>query len=345
MSSPSPLLAAHLKVDPEWLALRSEPILDPGRTIVDPHHHLWDRAGLSYEASELTRDLLSGHKVRGTVFVQCRTHYRESGPQWLRPVGETEYVVRIAEDIDKAHPLFGACAGIVGHADLNLGAAVEKVVVAHVEAGRGRFRGVRHSSAWDANSVVYNPELGAVRYMMRSSRFRDGVARVASMGLSFDAWVYHPQIPEVTELARACPEATIVLNHVGGPIGVGPYAADRVGVFSEWREAMRELAGCENVFVKLGGLAMRISGHTFHEQTMPPNSETLALAWRPFVETSIELFGADRCMFESNFPVDKASCSFAILWNAFKRLASVASDEDQDKLLSATAARVYRLKF
>ena len=335
--------ANHAAVDARWLALHDEPVLDPDRRIIDPHHHLWDRKGMEYEADELLADLYCGHDIRATVFVQCRTHYRDHDPPLLRPVGETEYVARLAADIDQAHPQLQACKGIICHADLTAGDQLEAVLKAHIEAGRGRVKGVRHSTAWDADPEVFNPELGGGPHMLREESFRTGVARLAEWGLTYDAWVYHPQIPEVAALARACPQAIIVLNHAGGPVGIGKYAASPRAVFEEWLHSMRELASCPNVSVKLGGLAMRISGTTFHQQATPPGSEALAERWAPYVHACIEAFGPQRCMFESNFPVDKASCSYAVLWNAFKRLAARYSEEDQDALFFGTAQRVYAL--
>ncbi|MGD9942106.1 MAG: amidohydrolase [Burkholderiaceae bacterium] len=335
--------AAHPHVNDEWLSRHDEPVIEPDRRIVDPHHHLWNRPGMEYEAPALLADLQSGHDIRATVFVQCRSRYRDSGPEELRPIGETEYVVDAAEAVDRADPSRRACAGIVGYADMRLGAAVQPVLEAHLQAGGGRFRGIRHSAAWSDDPVIFNPELGAVEHMLRMPAFQAGVDCVGRMGLSFDAWVYHPQIPDVAALARACPDTMIVLDHAGGPLGIGRFAADTAAVYRDWRRDMAGLATCPNVVVKLGGLAMRISGHHFHQQPAPPDSQALATAWRPYVEFCIEAFGADRCMFESNFPVDKASCSYRVLWNAFKRLAAGCSEPEKTALFESTASRVYRL--
>jgi len=335
--------ANHPTVDARWLALHDEPILEPGRRIIDPHHHLWDRKGMKYEAGELTSDLLCGHDIRATVFAQCRTHYREHGPLALRPVGETEYAARIAAQIDANHPQLHACQGIICHADMASGDALDEVLRAHIKAGQGRVKGVRHSTAWDRDPEVFNPELGGGPHALAHEPFRAGVAHLATLGLSFDTWVYHPQIPEVAALARACPQTTIVLNHAGGPVGIGKYAASPHAVFDDWLRAMHELATCPNVYVKLGGLAMRISGTTFHKQATPPDSLALAERWQPYVDACVDAFDASRCMFESNFPVDKASCSYPVLWNAFKRLARRYSEAEKDALFFDTARRVYRL--
>ena len=331
----------HPGVNPAWLALYREDILDPGLPIVDPHHHLWDHHG-GYLLDELVRDTDTGHNVKATVFVQCGYAYRQSGPEALRPVGETEFVAGIAQEAERRKLPLRACAGIVGAADLALGDKVEEVLNAHVAAGTGRFRGIRHITARHEEfnaSLLGRPPAR----QMADANFRKGFARLAALGLTFDAWLYHTQIPELTDLAQAFPHAPIVLNHVGGPLGVGPYRGDRDRTHREWLSAMKELAGCPNVHVKLGGLGMGIMGFDFHKEDLPPSSEKLASSWRPYMETSIQLFGANRCMFESNFPVDKAMFSYPVLWNAFKRIASGASAAEKSALFHDTAARFYHL--
>jgi L-fuconolactonase len=324
-----------------------EAILEPELPIVDPHHHLWDRPGWRYLLDELLADLNTGHRIVATVFVQCRSMHRADGPEPLRPVGETEFVNGVAAmSASGGYGPTKVCAGIVGHADLTLGAAVESVLEAHVRAGGGRFRGIRHIAAWDADASVLNPANPAPRALMADRSFREGFARLAPLGLSFDAWLYHPQIAELADLARAFPDTTIVLNHVGGPLAVGSYAGRRDAVFADWSRAIRDLAACPSVSVKLGGMGMRINGFDFQEGARPPSSETLAAAWRPYVETCLEAFGPGRCMFESNFPVDKGSYGYAAYWNACKRLAlsSGLSAADRTSLFSGTATRVYRLE-
>ncbi|MFN4087458.1 MAG: amidohydrolase family protein [Alphaproteobacteria bacterium] len=336
-----PSLMAGL--DEEWLARGREEIIDPALPICDPHHHLWLRDGHLYLLEEFLADA-AGHRVVSSVFAECGAFYRADGPAEKRAVGEAEFVAGIGAMSDSGR--YGptrVAAAFVGHADLTLGGAVEPVLHALIAAGGGRFRGVRHSAAWDPAFYIASSHGRPRPGLYADPRFRTGLACLDRLGLSFDAWVYHPQIGDVAELARAHPDVPIVLNHVGGPIGIGPYAGRRDAVFADWRAAMRDLAGCANMFVKLGGLGSKRAGFAWHERPEPPSSSDLATAWRPYVETCIEAFGADRCMFESNFPVDKVSCSYTAMWNAFKRLAAGASPEEKAALFRGTAERFYRI--
>ncbi|GAA4328383.1 amidohydrolase family protein [Pigmentiphaga soli] len=328
-----------LPVDAAWLALGAEQAIDPGVPIVDAHHHLWQRPGWRYLLDEITADLDSGHNVVATVFIQCRSMYRTEGPEALRAVGETEFAAGCARASGGR-----VCAGIVSHADLLMGEAVQEVLDAHAEAGAGRLRGVRHSTAWDADPEVVNPELGTRPGVMQDARFLAGFARLAPLGLSYDAWVYHPQMGEVAALARRFPDTRIVLNHIGGPIGIGHYAGERERTFADWRRNIAALAACDNVVVKFGGLGMRLGGAGYHLRPAPPSSAALAQDWRPWFDATLDAFGAQRCMFESNFPVDKASCGYATLWNAFKRLAGQASAAERAALFAGTAIDTYRLE-
>jgi L-fuconolactonase len=262
----------------------------------------------------------------------------------MRPVGETEFVNGVAAM--SASGIYGKtkhCAGIVGHADLTLGSRVEPVLAAHIRAGGDRFRGIRHTSAWDADTSIRNPAYSPPPGLLGDNTFREGFAVLGRLGLSFDAWLYHPQIDELRDLARAFPETKIVLNHVGGPIGIGAYAGKHHEVFPGWAASIKALAACPNVYVKLGGLGMRMGGFRFHEQPEPPSSEMLAGTWRPYIETCIDAFGPSRCMFESNFPVDKGSYSYPVFWNACKLLTKGASDTEKADLFCDTATRFYRL--
>ncbi len=329
----------------DWLALRPvEDILEATLPIVDPHHHLWDNKRHRYLLDELRQDTGSGHRIVATVFVDCMAFYRADGPPALRPVGETEFANGVAAMC--ASGVYGelrACAGIVSHADLTLGAAVQEVLAAHIAAGNGRFRGIRHAGGWDASPLIHNSHTRPPPGLYGEAGFRQGFAQLAPLGLSFEAWQFHPQLPEVTALARAFPDTAIILNHLGGPLGVGPYAGQVDQTFQQWRAHMADLASCPNVTVKLGGLGMKIGPFDHHARPLPPTSQEVADAWRPWVETAIEQFGAQRCMFESNFPVDKGGASYAVLWNAFKRIAAGASADDKAALFEGTARRVYKL--
>ena len=330
-----------LPLNPRWLALVTEEVLAPQQPIIDPHHHLWERDG-GYFLDELLADITSGHDVRATVFLQCGYGYRSDGPEALRPVGETAFVASVARQAAARGLRQRVCAGIVGCADLTLGAAVAPVLQAHIDAGEGHFRGVRHISARHEAfhaSLLGRPPAG----LLQQPAFRQGLKQLHAAGLSFDAWLYHTQLDELTDLARALPELSIVLNHVGGPLAVGPYHAQGARAHREWRKGIQALASCPNVRLKLGGLAMAICGFDFHLRPVPPSSQELATAWAPYLQDAIELLGAERCMFESNFPVDKAMCSYATLWNAYKQVTAGASAAEKAGLFHNTANQFYRL--
>jgi predicted TIM-barrel fold metal-dependent hydrolase len=348
MASTAPASKSGLYADPreDWLALHSEDIIDPERGIIDPHHHLWDRGGQRYLIEEFSADLAPGHKIVATVYVEARSMYRASGPDALRPVGEVEFANGMAA-MSASGGYGGAaiCAGIVGHANLLLGEAAREVLEAEISAGGGRFRGIRHSSAWDADPDVAGIYAMRPKGLLLDPAFRKGFGCLAPLGLSFDAWLFHPQIGELADLARAFPDTTIVLDHCGGPIGVGGYAGRRDEIFAQWKKSIQDIAACRNVRVKLGGLAMCLLGYDFHQRPAPPSSGQLAAVWRPYIETCIEAFGPARCMFESNFPPDKGQCSYQVIFNAFKRISAQYSEAEKMALFSGTAAEVYRLQF
>lgn len=332
-------------IRPEWLASHVEPVIDPDYPIVDAHHHLFDVPLWRYRFDDLLADIGSGHNIIATVYAECGSMYKASGPVAFRPVGETEFVNGVAAM--SASGGFGktqVCAAIFGHVDLTLGAKAREVLQAHIQAGGGRFRGIRHATVYDPSPAIRTTLHLPPPHLMADPQFREGFACLAPLGLSFDVWMYHPQLPDLIALARAFPDTTIVLDHVAGVLGVGPYAGRRDEIFASWKRDMRELATLPNVHVKIGGLGMPTLGFGFHERAMPPTSEELAKAWRPYVETTIEAFGVERCMFESNFPVDKVSCSYGVLWNAFKRLAAQSSASEKAALMHKTATRVYRLE-
>jgi len=341
----------------------AEAILEPELPIVDPHHHLWHRMGAPpiaagadvhpftrvvarrprYLLDELLADLNSGHNVRATVFVQCGAMYRADGPEQLKPVGETEFVNGVAAMT--ASGVYGevrACAGIVGHADCLLGERIDEVLEAHLKVS-DRFRGIRHSCSSDPDPAVLGPLARQTPGLYLSDAFRAGDARLAKYGLSFDAWLLEPQLPELIDLVRKFPDTPVILDHVGTPLGLGVYEGKREERFGVWKENIRTLADLPNVNVKLGGLAMAFCNFpSFMSEPAAPSTQ-LAAEWGPYLETCIEAFTPERCMFESNFPVDLGSCDYATLWNAFKVFAKDHSADDKADLFAGTAARVYRL--
>jgi predicted TIM-barrel fold metal-dependent hydrolase len=327
----------------EWLGQVREEILEPDLPICDPHHHLWDHPTSRYLLDELLADTGSGHNVVSTVFMECGSMYRAGGPEALKPVGETEFVNGVAAmSASGGYGETRACAAIVGFADLGLGAAVGDVLDAHM-AATPRFRGIRHAAGWDASDAVRNSHTDPPEGLLSSAAFREGFAELGRRGLSFDAWLYHPQLPELTDLARAFPEQPIVFDHFGGPLGIGPYAGKRAEFFEDWRRAVADLAACDNVVAKLGGLVMPVNGFGFHQRATPATSDELVATTREYYAHAIDCFGPDRCMFESNFPVDKASCSYAVLWNSFKKITRGFSEAEKSALHHDTAVRVYRV--
>ena len=323
-----------------------EDAVEPDLPICDPHHHLWDFYGSRYLLDELMEDVSGGHNIVSTVFVECTSMYRAGGPPEMRPVGETEFVQGIAtQSAGAQYGPTAVAAGIVGHADLTLGEAVVSTVLeAHLAASPNRFRGIRHACAWSDDPVVRYSNYGdPVPGTLLTDTFRSGFSCLARYGLSFDSWLYHPQVPDLADLARAFPETTIIMDHVGGPLGVGEYGMNRERTFEEWKGLIADIATCPNVVVKLGGLGMPICGFGWNEREIPIGSEELAEAMAPHILWCIEQFGTDRCMFESNFPVDKVSYSYTTLWNAFKLLSRDFSATERAALFHDTAARVYRI--
>jgi L-fuconolactonase len=325
----------------DWLERRVEAVLEPTLPLCDPHHHLWDDPRQRYLTEEFRRDI-GQNRVLSTVYVECVRAYRIEGPEALRPVGETEFVHRITAATQAADGAPRIAAGIVGFADLRLGAAVGQVLDEHLESS-DRFRGIRYASAYDSDGAIRPAHTLPPPGLLADPAFRAGIASARARGLSFDAWLYHHQIPELRDLARSFPELPIVLNHVGGPLRIGHYASSQGEVVALWRRNLAELAECHNVYVKLGGLSMKLSGFAWHKRELPPSSIELADALAPYIEHCIECFGSQRCMFESNFPLDRVSCSYTTLWNAFKRLASRRGPVERADLLHDTAARFYRL--
>ena len=349
MTSASPVSATgHFTPRNDWLARHQEDIIEPQLAIVDPHHHLVERPETGcYLLPELLADTGSGHNVTATVYLEWLSMYRTSGPVEMRPVGEVEFANGIAAmAASGGYGETRVCDGIVGYADLALGGAVEKTLIAQVTAGGGpggRFKGIRYISATDRDQSAWGAAILRPEGMLSDPKVREGFAKLAELDLTFDAWCYHTQLSELTALARAFPQVPIVLDHVGGPIGLGRYAGKRDEVFAAWSAGITDLASCSNVHIKLGGLGMRMFGFDVHEKSEPPSSETLAELWRPYIETCIAAFGVERAMFESNFPVDKGSGSYQVFWNAFKRIAAGCSASEKEALFSGTATRFYTL--
>ena len=327
-----------------WLNQVQEEIIDPAREIVDAHHHLW-RTGrrFAYELRDLWLDTGSGHNIKKTVFVQCRHGYRTGGPEHLKPVGETEYVAGIARESRKGGADQAEIAGIVAHADLTLGDLIEETLDDHEEAGQGFFCGIRHAGARDQYpEALMNPG-PAAKGLFDQSAFRQGVARLGRRGLSYESWHYHHQLKSFITLAQAVPDTIIILDHFGTPLGVGPYADRREEIFREWKKDIAALARLENVYAKLGGMAMPDNGFGWHLQPLPPTSDQFVAAQKRYYLHTIECFGPDRCMFESNFPVDRQSISYHVLWNGFKKMVNDFSEDEKTRMFSGTATEVYQL--
>jgi predicted TIM-barrel fold metal-dependent hydrolase len=347
-----------------------ETILEPDLPIVDPHHHVWHlpdalldgldqlqgkdgtdiarmyRLHRRYLIDELTADLNSGHNIRATVFADAHTMYRASGPAELKSLGEIEFVTGFSAMAESG--IFGDtrfCAGIIGSVDLTLGDRVADILPLHIQMAGGRYRGIRPPA------LLANDRLASIKgvlgqpHVLMDPRFLEGARHLAPLGLSLDLLVFVNQLPEVMHVARALPDTRIVLNHTGGPIGIGPYAENREEHFADWRAKMKEMAACENVVVKVGGLGMPLCGFPTSALVERAGSEALARDWAPHIETAIELFGAERCMFESNFPIDGVTARYPSIWNAFKRVVRAYSADEKSALFARTAARTYRIDY
>ncbi len=341
----------------------AEEILEPDLQIIDPHHHFWDLRPMVpmfpkprhrfietivptayYNFDHLRGDIETGHNVIATVFMECGAFYRADTTDDMKVIGEVEYVNGVAAQ--SASGLYGnlrACAGIVGHADLMLGDGAGPVLERLQSAAPDRFRGIRYAAAWDADPEVLGVPIQKVEGLYRETAFREGFAHLGKMGLTFDAWIVEPQIPDVIDLARAFPDQPICLDHCGTPLGMASYEGRLEERFDIWRSNILELGKCENVSIKLGGLAMHNCAMPAQGPAAGVGSEELAAMWRPYIETCIESFGTRRAMFESNYPVDRWGATYPVLWNAFKRITSGASAAEKHDLYSNTAARFYSL--
>ena len=327
----------------DWLGQVQEEILDPGREIVDPHHHLWTHGTPEnqavYELDALWSDTGAGHNVVQTVYIECRSYWDKSAPDHLQPVGETRHIADLARADGPSR-----IAGIIAFADLTLPPEqLDEVLDAHIEAGQGLVKGIRHAAACDPEREQLMIPSRGVPGQLADPAFRRGVRHLGARGLTYDSWHYHHQNAEFLSLARAVPETTMVLDHLGSPLGVARFSGRRDEVFADWKLDMRAIAACPNVVAKLGGFAMPDNGWGWMEQDKPPSSDELLAAQGEWYEHMLTTFGAERCMFESNFPVDRVSVSYPVLWNFFKKLAHGASENEKAALFSGTARRVYGL--
>jgi predicted TIM-barrel fold metal-dependent hydrolase len=343
---PPPNAVTNLPVDHEWLARAAvEEAIDPDLPIVDSHHHLGEGPGGRYLVPDLMRDIRDGHNIVATVNVEGNHFFRTHGPDELKGAGETEIIVSMTDcrDVDTIR----VCAGIVGYADLFLGAKVDELLELHEQLGRGRFVGVRQLTIWDDSETVrmyqWPPKRALSAGMMSDAKFREGFAKLGPRNLTFDVTAFHTQLDECYDLAKAFPDTSVVIDHLGCLLRVGPYAGRDEEIFADWKAGLARLAALDNVTVKAGGLGMRMCGFDFRSRAVPPDSKELATLWRPFIETAIDLFGPERTMFESNFPVDKGYFSYRTCWNALKRVTAGASDSEKSALFAGTAIKVYGL--
>ena len=334
----------------DWLSQVSEETLDREINIIDPHHHLWPGPsrtdGVSAENRYLLEDFWqateSGHKVTKTVFVECGQGYFESGSEAMQPVGETKFVQEVSEQA-KANKSKAQIEGIVGHVDMMLGSSAKEILEAHIEMGKGKFKGIRHGASWDESKEIRNSHSTPIRHIYLNNEFQKGIEQLDALNLTMDAWNYHTQIKELLELSKIFPNLKIVQNHLGGPLGIGPYANKHEEIFPEWRDSISELSEQRNVYMKLGGLAMPINGWGWHKREKPASSQELFDSHGKYYLHAIKSFGPERCMFESNFPVDKRSISYHVLWNGFKKLTQDFNQKDKDNLFCNTAAEFYSL--
>lgn len=324
-----------------WLAKQREEVIDPGREIVDPHHHLWPKPHLSYDLEELWSDTEDGHNVTATVFMECGSAYRADGPEHLRPVGETEFVTAASERAARS-PEKAQIAAIIGYADLRH-EALDTVLDAHEAAAKGRFRGIRHAGACDDDPGALSIAGRAPTGLYADPAFRRGVARLGERGLTYDTWNYHHQLKDFADLARAVPGTVMILDHFGTPLGVGKYAGKRAEIFERWKDDIAEVAACPNVHAKLGGMAMPDNGYGWNTRETPPSSDEFVEAQAPWYNHAIKCFGPERCMFESNFPVDRLSISYRTLWNGLKKIAADYPEAAKAAMFSGTAKKVYTL--
>ncbi len=330
----------------DWLDKVKEAPVEPDYPVIDPHHHLWlsnHRREFAYPIEDLGKDVRTGHNILATVFIQCLSMYRETGPEHLKPVGETEWIDSIATDFGSRNPQDAKlCAGIVGHVDFRLSEHVDEALEAHKSAS-ARFRGIRQGASWSDDAEITQNRVIGQQHLYMDPAFRKGFSRLSKHDLTFDAWLFHDQLPELIDLARAFPDTRIALDHIGAPLGLGRWANQKEQVFADWKKSIKALAALPNMHVKLGGTVMPMFGFNWESRPLPPSSDELVKAVGHFFEVAIEAFTPARCMFESNFPVDKIACAYVPLWNSFKKIAARYSASEKADLLHGTAKRFYHL--
>lgn len=318
-----------------------ESAIDPDVPIVDTHFHLWNAMGSDYFAAQFLNDVHTGHNVVQSVHVECDTAYDLGAAAELRPVGETRFVVNQLDTApQRGHAL---AAGIIGSANLLLGNQVKPVLEAHMEAGNGRFRGVRARTAFDHDPAAGYPGRSDFpqHNILDSAAFRQGLACLEALGLVLDVWGFHPQLPQLHDVLRHFPGLVIVLNHLGGPLGVGRYASDRDAAFRHWLQGMRAMAKLPNVHVKLSGVGVTRLGLGF-ERGNASSRDIAALAGR-HVRECVNIFGPQRCIFGSNYPVDQVVAPYAVLINGYKTILADLSPDERNAIFCSNARRVYRL--
>ena len=329
----------------DWLAQVKEEIINPELPIIDPHHHLWNgdnqlASSFPYLIDSLSEDTNSGHNIVGTIFMECAQGYYQEGEDKYKPIGETEYVMKVIKDSKKTSNSANII-GIISFADLMLGSEVKDVLNQHILIGEGLFKGIRHAAGWDQSNEIHNSHSNPIKNIYYDPSFRKGAEELIKLNLTFDAWHYHNQISDLSIFAKDYPELTIIHDHFGGPLGVGPYQGKKQEIFKKWKDDISQLSENKNVHSKLGGLAMPVNGWNFHKQDKPATSDQIIEMHYDYYLHTIECFGVDRCMFESNFPVDRRSISYHVLWNAFKKMVSNYSNEDKNKLFFQNAKDIY----
>ncbi|AHG64131.1 amidohydrolase family protein [Advenella mimigardefordensis] len=347
MNASSSLFSATRAPNLEWLGRAvPETAIDPHIPIVDAHMHLWDhKTGYRYFLPEFADDAAqSNHRIDATVYVECHSMYRADGPDHLKCIGETEFAVGMAAQANSRKYTDCRVADvIVGYADLTLGSRAGEALEAHMEAANGRFRGIRQRAKWDPDPAVRGAVHAGRSDLFADKHFRQGLDVLTTMGLSFDASVFHPQLMDLAKLAQAHPDSRIVVIHCGSPVGHASYRGREEEVYADWMKGMKALAACPNVSIKLGGLLMCLGSYDFTAVPSPLNSEQLAQLWRPYLEPCVELFGAQRCMVSSNFPVDKAGVPYGTVWNMFKRVMAGCSVDEKNWIFNGTARQFYRM--